>query len=215
MNTNNKINLFDYSFKIVLVGNQSVGKTSLIERIVHNKYNNIDVPTIGVEFQAKIFTISNGKRIKCQVWDTAGQEAFAPIIKTYFRGSAGVMVCFDVTDPDSFRQVKKWINSVRPSVPLHASWIIIGTKLDQGVYCDLERIENYAIDNSMNFVTCSSCTNVNCENILHILSEDIYTKIDNSKRQTGITSIELSKSRERQCEQVELTDCGGRSCFIS
>ena len=218
MSQQKPIPLYDYAFKICLVGDQSVGKTSLLERIVHNKYNNHDVPTIGVEFQAKILTLLNEKKIKCQVWDTAGQEAFAPIIKTYFRGSAGIMVCYDVTDPDALKNVKKWVDAVKPSVPLHAAWIIIGTKLDQQPRCDLGEIEKYAIDNSMNSITCSALKNIQCRNILNIICEDIYKTIDhdNNISQTGIKKMELTSNKNsyRECDQVEFTDCGGGRCNI-
>lgn len=209
--------LYDYAFKVVLVGDQSVGKTSLLERIVYNKYKHHDVPTIGVEFQAKILTLLNDKKIKCQVWDTAGQEAFAPIIKTYFRGSAGVMVCYDVTDPDALKNVKKWIRDVSPSVPRCSSWIIIGTKIDQEPKCDLGEIEKYATDNSMNCITCSALKNIQCRNILNILCEDIYKKIDHDSfvKQTGITKMKLEVSKYRECDQIEFTDCGGGRCNIS
>ncbi len=217
MSEDKKVLLYDFSFKIVLVGDQSVGKTSLLERIVYNKFHEHDCPTIGVEFQAKILTLLNGINIKCQVWDTAGQEAFAPIIKTYFRGSAGVMVCYDVTDPDALKNVKKWVHAVQPSVPLHTSWIIIGTKLDQTPKSDLGKIEKYATDNNMNSINCSALNNIHCKNILNMLCEDIHSKIDDSLvKQTGITKMELSKSKNRECEcdQVEFTDCGGSRCNI-
>ena len=216
MSEGRKVLLYDYSFKIVLVGDQSVGKTSLLERIVYNKFHNHDVPTIGVEFQSKILTLLNDKKIKCQVWDTAGQEAFAPIIKTYFRGSAGIMVCYDVTDPDALKNVKKWVEAVMPSVPLHSSWIIIGTKLDQPAKCNLGKIEKYATDNNMNCITCSARNNIQCKNILNILSEDIYKKIDHDSHimQTGIKKMELTSNKNRECEQVALNDCGGGRCNI-
>ena len=215
----NKIHLYDYAFKIVLVGDQSVGKTSLLERIVHNKYTIHDVPTIGVEFQAKILTLLNGKKIKCQVWDTAGQEAFAPIIKTYFRGSAGVMVCYDVKDRNALKNVKKWIDAVSPSVPMCSSWIIVGTKSDQRPNCDLGEIEKYATDNSMNSITCSARNNFQCKNILNILCENIYKNIDHDSfvKQTGITKMQLTSNKNsyRDCDQVEITDCGtGGRCNI-
>ena len=77
---------YDYVFKLIIIGDSGVGKTSLLNRICNNSIIEENTPTIGVEFQSKIEMIDNGERVKCQMWDTAGQENFAPIIKTYYRG---------------------------------------------------------------------------------------------------------------------------------
>jgi hypothetical protein len=100
-----------------------------------------------------------------------------------------------------------------------SSWIIVGTKSDQRPNCDLGEIEKYATDNSMNSITCSARNNIQCKNILNILCENIYKNIDHDSfvKQTGITKMQLTSNKNsyRDCDQVEITDCGtGGRCNI-
>ena len=89
-------NRFDYSFKFILVGDTGVGKTSVINRFVENRFDNNHSFTVGVEFASKNIVI-NGKVIKMQIWDTAGQEEFKSITRSYYRSSAAALVVFDIT----------------------------------------------------------------------------------------------------------------------
>ena len=87
---------YDYIFKVLLVGNSDVGKSSLILRYVDQIWNDVFVPTIGVDFKVKSLEIEN-KSIKLQIWDTAGQERFRNVISSYFKGANGILLIFDIT----------------------------------------------------------------------------------------------------------------------
>ena len=92
---------YDYLFKLLLIGNSSVGKSSLLVRFVDDIWEENFVPTIGVDFKLKTLDV-NGKKVKLQIWDTAGQERFKNITASYYRGGNGVLVVYDITDRDSF-----------------------------------------------------------------------------------------------------------------
>ena len=99
---------YDYLFKVLLIGNSSVGKSSLLLRFVDNAWSDLFVPTIGVDFKIKTMTIDS-KNVKLQIWDTAGQERFKNITASYYRGAHGILVVYDITDMESFKNINNWL----------------------------------------------------------------------------------------------------------
>lgn len=91
---------WDYILKYVLIGDSSVGKSSLLVRLTDDRFD-LTEPTLGVEFGSRILTVGEqGKRVKVQCWDTAGTESFRSITRSYFRGAAGALLVYDVTRRD-------------------------------------------------------------------------------------------------------------------
>ena len=103
---------YDYLYKIILIGNTGVGKTSYCDRLVHNKYNDIFLPTLGVDFFAKHMKLDDNTVIKTHIWDTAGQEKFNGIIKHYYKDIAGAIIMFDISNKYTFNRVKYWKNEI-------------------------------------------------------------------------------------------------------
>ena len=99
------------SYKVVLLGDSTVGKSSLAFRIKHKKFDHVSQPTIGCEFFAYIHS-KNGERIKLMIWDTAGQERFRTITSSYYKGAHGIMIVYDVTNRESFRNIRSWMSEV-------------------------------------------------------------------------------------------------------
>jgi len=102
---------YDYLFKLLLIGDSGVGKTSLLLRFADNKFLDSFITTIGVDFKIKKLDV-DGKVIKLQIWDTAGQEKFRTITSSYYRGAHGIIVVFDVTNRESFMHVKGWLSDI-------------------------------------------------------------------------------------------------------
>lgn len=119
---------FDYSLKIVVVGDSGVGKTCFLIRYVQDNFEEDTQPTLGVEFLSKIVQ-SETHRIQLQLWDTAGQEVFRSVTKGYYRGSAGALIIFDLTNRDSFTNVERWLRDVK-DVALDVVPVLIGNKSD-------------------------------------------------------------------------------------
>lgn len=119
-------------FKIIVVGDASVGKTSLIRHFCEGYFKEQYHATIGVTFLKKTLTVtdeSGSHETTLQIWDVAGQELFAQIRHNYYRGAHGAMILYDVTNPQSLGHVPNWlmdIRKVRPTVPV----IMIGNKID-------------------------------------------------------------------------------------
>ena len=94
----------DYTFKILIIGEPSVGKTAIMERYCEDKFHEELISTIGVDFNSKIERVDN-TTIKLQLWDTAGQERFRNVTSSYYKGTQGCLVVYDVTDKQSFEKV--------------------------------------------------------------------------------------------------------------
>ncbi|XP_052023495.1 ras-related protein Rab-35 isoform X3 [Apodemus sylvaticus] len=102
---------YDHLFKLLIIGDSGVGKSSLLLRFADNTFSGSYITTIGVDFKIRTVEI-NGEKVKLQIWDTAGQERFRTITSTYYRGTHGVIVVYDVTSAESFVNVKRWLHEI-------------------------------------------------------------------------------------------------------
>ena len=121
---------YDYSCKIVLVGECSVGKTALTQRLVYDMYNKKMDATIGVDYSTKILKMTDSSLVKLQMWDTAGQENFISLIRTYYKDVGGAIIMFDLCDRRTFNRVHFWYNELKKNALEDYPIIIIGNKLD-------------------------------------------------------------------------------------
>uniref|UniRef100_A0A9J7YNZ8 Ras-related protein Rab-21 n=2 Tax=Cyprinus carpio carpio TaxID=630221 RepID=A0A9J7YNZ8_CYPCA len=114
-----------YSFKVVLLGEGCVGKTSLVLRYCENKFNDKHITTLQASFLTKKLNIT-GKRVNLAIWDTAGQERFHALGPIYYRDSNGAILVYDVTDEDSFQKVKNWVKELRKMLGNEICLCIVG-----------------------------------------------------------------------------------------
>lgn len=122
--------MYDYSCKIVLVGECSVGKTALAQRLVYDMYQKRMDPTIGVDYSTKIFKMDDSSLVKLQMWDTAGQENFISLIRTYYKDVAGALIVFDVCDRRTFNRVQFWYNELKKNSGEDYPILIVANKID-------------------------------------------------------------------------------------
>ena len=120
---------YEFIFKVLLLGNSNVGKSSLFLRFVDDIWNDTFVPTIGVDFKIKTFEIDS-KKINMQIWDTAGQERFKNIVASYYRGANGILLIYDVSDKDSFKNLSNWLIEIEKNASKNVLKILIGNKSD-------------------------------------------------------------------------------------
>jgi Ras-related protein Rab-1A len=120
---------YDHIIKCVIIGDSCVGKTSLLLRYADDNWDDRYLATIGVDF--RITTVeAMDKIVKVQLWDTAGQERFRGITHSYYRGAHAVLLCFDLTDLESFQNCAKWLNDIATYCPPEVSKFLVGTKVD-------------------------------------------------------------------------------------
>lgn len=118
-----------FFYKIVILGEGYVGKTSIAIRYCHNIFENINNTTLQASFLTKRLTIGT-KRVELSICDTAGQERFHALAPIYYRGSNGAILVYDITDLDSFDKVKIWVKELRLQLGKKVSLIIVGNKTD-------------------------------------------------------------------------------------
>uniref|UniRef100_W8AB61 Ras-related protein Rab-23 n=1 Tax=Ceratitis capitata TaxID=7213 RepID=W8AB61_CERCA len=104
--------IFDYQFRLILIGDSTVGKSSLLKFFTDGKFAELSDPTVGVDFFARLMEMKDGTQIKLQLWDTAGQEEFDAITKAYYRGAQACVLTFSTTDRASFDAIKDWKRKV-------------------------------------------------------------------------------------------------------
>lgn len=163
-------------YKIVMIGDSGVGKSSLVFWILHNKAIPDTWPTIGAAFNIKEITV-NSKKIKFNIWDTAGQERFRSIAKMYYKNTIGCMCVFDITNRVSFNNLKYWIsdyheNNNNP----YCALIIVANKCDhdksQWQVTEPE-LKEFANENNCNYIYTSCITGENTPQSFQKLAESI------------------------------------------
>ena len=154
--------------------------------------------TIGVEFGAKTIDI-NGKSIKIQIWDTAGQEAFQAITRTYYKGAIGALLVYDITRRETFTHVTKWLDDVRTNSIKNVTVILIGNKkdLEDKRQVSYEEGEAFAKENGLMFLETSAKTAYNVVESFNLSAQCILNNIERTGIDPTINSnINLNKGME-------------------
>ena len=177
---------YDYIFKVLLLGNSDVGKSSLLLRFVDSLWNDAFVPTIGVDFKVKTLEINN-KKVKMQIWDTAGQERFRTVVSTYFRGAHGILLLYDVTNKDSFKNLENWLIEIEKNSSDKVLKILVGNKCDLSDDREIQTEEGqaFAVRNGMEFMETSAKMNTNVSEAFETLGKlmiDFNSKGNNNSQ---------------------------------
>lgn len=197
-------NNYDYLYKILLIGDTGVGKSALMYRFADNTYSENFVSTIGVDFKVKTINIGN-KRAKIQIWDTAGQCRFRSIISCYYKGSHGIIIIFDITDRNSFNNVKIWLNEIKKNAKENIDTILIGNKCDilNRRKVSIEEATEFADSLDIDYIETSAKDNLNIEKMYMTIVEKINKKnIINNKSTICLTNsskINLNNKKNSCC----------------
>ena len=125
----NRIISYDYLLKYIIIGDSYVGKSTILRKFVHGEFNKEYQATIGVEFGVKNIDIKN-KTYRIQIWDTAGQENYKSITKSYYKHSACSIIVYDITSQKSFQNVLSWIEDCKRECSKSVFMILVGNKID-------------------------------------------------------------------------------------
>ena len=159
------------TFKILLVGDTLVGKSSLLLRFTDDEFN-FDMPTtVGLNFKIKLMSL-NGETFKLSLWDTAGQERFMALTPAYYRNAQGVMLVYDVTNASSFSKLDAWLHQIDRYANTDIVKILVGNKIDkEGRQVSTIDGQFYARRHKMLFIETSAKY---CENVLIAFEELVY-----------------------------------------
>ena len=120
---------FDLQIKLLMIGDSAVGKTSLLLRYANDTFSSTFITTIGIDFKIKTVDL-DGRRVKLQIWDTAGQEQFRTITRSYFRGAQGIVLVYDITDRGTFNSVRSWMAQIADHADAQVNRVLVANKSD-------------------------------------------------------------------------------------
>ena len=171
----------DLSFKVIIVGPSAVGKTSLLNRFVNNKFALKYKLTIGVDFLTKTVEFQPSKLIKLHIWDIGGQERFKFLHRSFYEGASGAVLAFDLSRQNTFSGMKNWLTEMRSLMANDIPKVIIGNKSDLmpeiGQIIDKSAVEQYAKKEHCSYFETSAKTGDNVEKAFFELTQGMVKKL--------------------------------------
>jgi small GTP-binding protein len=166
------------SYKFVMIGESNVGKTCLILRYADDSFTDTFLTTVGVDFKAVKREI-DGKTVQLQVWDTAGQEQFRTITRSYFRGAHGILLTFDITNRPTFDHTHIWMDSIKESASAGVDIILVGNKLDRAAHRTITEGEAKALADQfgIQYFEVSAKTGENVEYMFEALARAVIARL--------------------------------------
>ena len=189
----------EITYKVLLLGDSSVGKTCFLKRYIDNTFQDAYLSTIGFDFKFKNVTLKDGKKVKVQLWDTAGQERFRTIAKSYYKGAHGIVLIYDVTSKRTYENIRKWLNQIKEEASNRISIILVANKID----CEGEREvskeegENLAKTSGLTLFEASAKDSINVNESFQYLIEKISEKYANINSNTS--KLNNSKNEKKGC----------------
>ena len=189
-------------YKILLLGDDSIGKTCFFLRYSDGIFDQTHMTTIGLDYRLKSIILKDGKSIKLQIWDTAGQDRFRTITKHYYKGMHGIILIYDVTDRRTFESIRNWVSIIREVATEKVTIYLVANKIDMKENRKVEREEGEKLAKELGlpFMEVSAKDGINVDEIFEDLVERIY-KIYGDDPQSFI-KLSLSKSKKKKyCEK--------------
>lgn len=193
---------YDEKCQLLIIGDSTVGKTSILSRFTNGTFNANYLATVGLDFFTKDEVI-NGKNVRIKIWDTAGQERYKALTKGFFRNAQGIMVVYDVTNLETFDNLKYWIDSIKThmgegkeSVPV----IIIGNKIDASEKeVKNEEASKFANEKGYKYFETSAKTGEGIEiSIRYLVSEVIKNDNINNINSTMNNNIKINSKKKKE-----------------
>ena len=195
-----------YIVKIIIIGNQSVGKTNIVTRYVKGEFSEDYMITIGMDFLTCNLK-SDDKIFKLRLWDTAGSEKFRSITKGYYSNTCCALIVYDITNQNSFDSVKQWIEDVKNYADKDTHLVLVGNKIDLKDQRKISKEDgqNLATQYGMDFYESSALTGENINNIFEGICKYVNQKIDEGKIDLNDPSNGISVSEIEEGMKIHKT----------
>merc|ERR1712216_1888 len=196
---------YDHLVKLLLIGDSGVGKSCLLLRFSDDQFTTSFITTIGIDFKIKTVEI-DGKRVKLQIWDTAGQERFRTITTAYYRGAMGILLVYDVTDLNSFENIRQWMRNIEQYASDGINKVLVGNKCDMDESkraVPTSRGQALADEFGIRFFETSAKANINVEGGFTTIANDIVGRMtDNADKSVdlagGSKNVKLGKTKQKK-----------------
>jgi Ras-related protein Rab-2A len=210
---------YAYMFKFIIIGDTSVGKSCLLLQFTDKRFRSEHDVTIGVEFGSKTIDIE-GQPTKIQIWDTAGQENFRSITRSYYRGAAGALIVYDISRRETFDHVARWLEEVKQHSDRKTIMALIGNKSDLVRRVTYDEGARFAKENGLLFVETSARSDDKVDEAFCMTAREIYRNIqkgvyDLSTDRHGIKigmPTQLLKSYSKKNGALEFKGSFGTCC---
>lgn len=195
---------YDVLLKLIIIGDSNTGKTSLTKLFCNNVFSTKRESTVGIDFASKTLTIGKHK-VVLQIWDTAGQERYKSVSQSYYRGSNGAFIVFDVTNIESLKNINKWINRIKDNETMIKDVLVIGNKVDldydEGLVDEIT--ESICKDNGLTFIYTSAKDNTNVkmafDNIIHNMYKNYIENKYVNDEEGVIDLYDTSNKKKSHC----------------
>lgn len=210
---------YAYLFKYIIIGDTGVGKSCLLLQFTDKRFQPVHDLTIGVEFGARMVTIDN-KQVKLQIWDTAGQESFRSITRSYYRGASSALLVYDITRRETFNHISRWLEEARQHSENKMAIMLIGNKndLEHRRVVSTEEGKEFADAHGLIFMETSAKTSFNVELAFintakqinkSILSGEIDVTNESNGIKVGMAATGYGMHSGRKVEAYTRTSNGG------
>ncbi|OHT09584.1 Ras family protein [Tritrichomonas foetus] len=168
----------DYRLKVVVIGAAGSGKTAMVDQLLTGKYNEVTKTTVGVDYRPYKVNISQNI-IQLELWDTAGQETYKSVAKSYFRDAVGCVLVFDLTSQASFNELQFWLTQFRQLANPNAVILLVGNKLDlvEKREISADTAEQFAKDNLLTYLETSAVTSHNIKESFDRVARAMFDNI--------------------------------------
>ncbi|KAJ2388820.1 ras GTPase, partial [Coemansia sp. RSA 2559] len=176
---------------LLLIGDSGVGKSCLLLRFADDTYTESYISTIGVDFKIRTIEL-DGKTVKLQIWDTAGQERFRTITSSYYRGAHGIIVVYDVTDGETFSNVKQWLQEIDRYASEGVNKLLVGNKsdLEDKRKVDVTEAKDFADSLNISFLETSAKDSTNVEKAFMTMAGQI-------KERMGASNVQQQQQQKK------------------
>lgn len=200
-------NVYDCLLKFIIIGSSTVGKSNILLQFTDKRFLQNNDLTIGIEFATKKVS-RNGTVYKLQIWDTAGQETFKSLVRSYYRGTLGCLLVYDITRRESFETLESWLIELRTHAP-NVSIVLVGNKIDLEEKREVSTEEGieFAEKNGLAFFETSAKTAHNVDQCFNNLIDQINKRIN-----AGEVNITRGPTGIRIANAAEKNSQGGCAC---